>query len=59
MGGWGDGEREGRSLQHSIPLPLPLPLYVYGPLNLDAVVRVEPLKPNPDWQFAIALSAAS
>lgn len=56
---WIEGDRLQSPLQYDevegVPVDRHFP-HVYGPLNLDAVVRVEPLQPNTDGSFAIALA---
>ncbi|GAB4457565.1 MAG: hypothetical protein OHK0037_00220 [Elainellaceae cyanobacterium] len=59
---WVEGDRLRSPLWYDevegVPVDPRFP-HVYGPLNLDAVVRVELLQPASDGQFAIALPAAS
>jgi uncharacterized protein (DUF952 family) len=56
---WIEGDRLQSPLQYDevagVPVDRHFP-HLYGPLNLDAVVRVEPLQPSADGSFAIALT---
>lgn len=59
---WIEGDRLQAPLQYDavegVPVDRHFP-HVYGPLNLDAVVRVEPLQPSQDGEFAIAVASES